>query len=70
MENLWTFDRHDFKEAVTLLLLNDTMEKDENDLEMKKLILLQFPSEVDMALWARELFNKRAKSMGKYKEIN
>lgn len=55
---IWVFDRYDFKEAVTLLLLNDTMEKDENDLELKKLISTQFPKDVDMTLWAMELFNK------------
>ena len=55
---MWKFDRSDFKQAVTLLLLNDIMEKDENDLEMKKLIRLQFGNDMEMLKWAVDLFEK------------
>ena len=55
---MWILDRHDLKDAVTLLLLNDKMEKDETDLELKKLICLQFESESDMKTWAMNLFDK------------
>ena len=57
-EGLWKFDRSDFKQAVTLLLLNDMMEKDENDLELKKLIRLQFENDMEMLKWAADLFDK------------
>ena len=57
-ENLWIFDRHDLKDAVTLLLLNDKMEKDEHDLELKKLIALQFENDPDMKTWAMNLYEK------------
>ena len=55
---MWKFDRSDLKQAVTLLLLNDIMEKDENDLEMKKLIRLQFGNDMEMLKWAVDLFDK------------
>ena len=55
---MWIFDRPDFKQAVTLLLLNDIMEKDENDLELKKLIRLQFENDMEMSKWAADLFDK------------
>ena len=55
---MWIFDRHDFKDAVTLLLLNDKMEKDENALELKKLICLQFENDSDMKTWAMNLYDK------------
>ena len=57
---MWFFDRHDLKEAVTLLMLNDKTEKDKNDLELKKLIRLQFDDEPDndMRTWAMEMFDE------------
>jgi len=53
---LWTFDQYHFKDAVTLLLLNHKREKDENDLELKKLISLPFDNAVDMKAWVTQLF--------------
>ena len=58
---IWKFDRPDFKEAITLLLLNDIKEQDENDLELKKLIRLQFKNDLDMLKWATDLFEKVCK---------
>ena len=55
---MWIFDRHDFKDATTLLLLHDKMEKDENDLELKKLLCLQFENDSDMKTWAMNLFDQ------------
>ena len=40
------------------LLLNHKREKDENDLELKKLISMQFDNEVDMKAWVSQLFEK------------
>jgi len=45
---LWEFDKNDFKEAITLLLLQDKLEADEDDLELKKLIEMQFQNDSDM----------------------
>ena len=47
-EKLWIFDQRHLKEAVTLLLLKDLNEKNETDLELKKLISLQFQNDSDM----------------------
>ena len=60
-EGIWKFDRPDFKEAITLLLLNDIKEQDENDFELKKLIRLQFKNDLDMLKWAADLFEKVCK---------
>ena len=61
MDITWKFDRVDFKEAITLLLLNDIKEKNENDLELKKLIRLQFETNTEMLEWAADLFEKVCK---------
>ena len=55
---LWVFDRYHLKDAITLLLLNDQQEKNEADLELKKLIFLQFENGTDVKLWAIDLFDK------------
>ena len=60
-KGLWVFNRNEMKDAVTLLLLNDKMEKDENDLELKKLIRSQFESDLKMMEWAADLFEKVCK---------
>ena len=39
-------------------MLNVKMEKDENDLELKKLIRLQFDNDWEMIRWAVNLFDK------------
>ena len=57
-DNLWVFDQNDFKDAVTLLLLNDKRESDENDLELKKLISMQFDNDSEMKIWIPDLFDK------------
>ena len=57
-DKLWIFDQHDLKDAVTLLLLNDLNEKNENDLELKKLISMQFDTDSDMKTWAMNFFDK------------
>ena len=54
--DLWVFDQYHFKDAVTLLFLNHHREKDEHDLELKKLISLYFNNEVEMITWVKELF--------------
>ena len=58
MEDIWIFDQRHFKDAVTLLLLNDQNEKEEMDLELKNLISLQFEKDLDLKVWAMELFDK------------
>ena len=56
--NLWIFDQSHFKEAVTLLLLNDKKEREYNDSELKKLISSQFGQDADMREWTVGLFDK------------
>ena len=46
------------KDAVTLLVLNDKEEKDENDLELKIIIRLQFENDLEMMEWAADIFDK------------
>ena len=54
---LWIFDQSHFKDAVTLLLLNDKREKEYDDLELKKLISSQFEKDSDMREWTVNLFD-------------
>ena len=58
MKDIWIFDKRHFKDAVTLLLLNDEDEKEETHLELKALITSQFNKELDMKTWAMDLFDK------------
>ena len=58
MKDIWIFDKHHLKDAVTLLLLNDEDDKKEIDLELKALITSQFEKELDMKAWAMDLFEK------------
>ena len=55
---LWVFDQYHLKDAITLLLLNHKHEKNETDLELKKLISLQFDNGLDMKIWAMDFFDK------------
>ena len=57
-DDIWEFDQLVFKDAMTVLLLNCKKEKNENDLELKKLISMQFETEMDMKIWAMELFDR------------
>lgn len=43
------------------MLLNDIKEKNEKDLELKKLIRLQFQNDMGMLKWAADLFQKVCK---------
>lgn len=40
------------------MLLNDKMEKDETDLELKKLISLQFENDSEMKTWVMNLYDE------------
>ena len=55
---LWIFDQYHLKDAITLLLLNHKHETNETDLELKKLISLQFDNGLDMKIWAMDFFDK------------
>ena len=55
---LWVFDQYHLKDAITLLLLNHQHEKNETDLELKKLINLQFENVSELQSWAIDLFDK------------
>ena len=56
--SLWIFDQSHFKEAVTLLILNDKKEQEYNDSELKELISSQFKQDADMREWIVDLFDK------------
>lgn len=56
-DNLWVFDQTDLKDAITLLLLNDLNEKIKHDLELKKLISMQFETDSDMKTWAMNFYD-------------
>ena len=43
---------------MTFLLLKDSTEKDENDLNLKKLIRLQFENDLQMLKWVVDLFDQ------------
>ena len=58
LKDIWIFDKRHLKDAVTLLLLNDEDDKEENDLELKALIACQFEKELDMKAWAMDFFDK------------
>ena len=58
MENFWNFDQSAFKDATTLILLNDPHEKIERDLELKKLITDQFNEISDLHFWIISNFDK------------
>ena len=60
---LWIFDYNHLKDATTLLTFNNLHEKNEHDLELKKLISLQFGNESDMKAWAMNLFDKVSRSI-------
>jgi len=54
----WVFDQYHLKDAITLLLLNHKQEKNQPDLELKKLISLQFENDSDLQSWAIDVFDK------------
>ena len=66
-EKLWIFDQRHLKEAVTLLLLKDLNEK--TDLELKKLISLQFQNDSDMKTWAINFYDS-VSFRNKYSEMS
>ena len=55
---LLAFDQDHFKDAITLLYLNDKRENSSIDLELKKLINLQFQAQSDTKIWVVNLFDE------------
>ena len=58
MDNFWTFGQSAFKDATTLILLNDQHEKSEIDLKLKNLIVNQFKKKSDLSFWVINNFDK------------
>ena len=56
--NFWTFDRADFKSAITCLMLNDDEEMDETSVKMKKLISKHLKTDKKLYDWARATFKQ------------
>ena len=57
-QSMWTFDRNDFKNAVTCLILYDEMEKDKLALQMKELISKQFETDKELTDWSKNIFKQ------------
>ena len=58
VNNLWTFNRVDFKNALMTLWLNDKDEKEDTILQMKDLISKHLPTNKKIGDWARDMFVK------------
>ena len=56
--NFWTFDRADFKSAITCLMLNDDEEMDETSVKMKELIAKHLKTDKKLYDWARATFKQ------------
>ena len=57
-QTVWTFDRDDFKSAVTCLILYDEKEKDKMALQMKELISKQFETDKELTDWSKDIFKQ------------
>ena len=57
-ELLWTFDRTDFKSAVTCLMLDDGEETDKTALQMKELISKHFENDKQLTDWSKDIFKQ------------
>ena len=55
---MWTFDRVDFKNAVTCLILHDEDEVDKTTLQMKELISKHFENDKELVDWSRDIFKQ------------
>jgi len=58
MNDFWRFDSSAFKDATTLILLNDPKETTKIDLELKNLIVDQFKDKSDLSLWIINNYDK------------
>ena len=56
--NFWTFNRTDFKSAITFLWLNDEEEMEETAIKMKELISKHFQSKKELVDWLEAVFNQ------------
>ena len=56
--NFWTFDRDDFKSAITSLWLSDEEEMDETAIKMKELISKHFQSKKELVDWLGVFFDQ------------
>ena len=56
--NFWTFNRTDFKSAITCLWLNDKEEMDETAIKMEELISKHFLSKMDLVDWLETFFDQ------------
>ena len=58
MENIWTFGQFTFKNATTLLLLENPTEETEIDRALKKMIDEQFEHISDLRAWVITNYDK------------
>ena len=57
-QTVWTFDRDDFKSAVTCLILDDKDEKDKTTLLMKELISKHFENDKQLTDWSKDIYKQ------------
>ena len=56
--NVWTFNRRDFKNSITYLILNDEQETDETSIKMRELISNHFQTDKELTDWSKEIFKQ------------
>ena len=57
-QQTWNFNRKDFKNAITSVLLNDDDAKNEIILKMVKVVRMHFDDEQEMFEWTKDIFQK------------
>ena len=61
-DNIWNFDEDMFYDATVTLARTKSNEKNDNILNLKKLIKSQFKDHVHLYTWANELYEKVCKT--------
>ena len=56
--SMWTFDRVDFKSAITCLILDDEDEMDKTELQMKELITKHFDNDKQLIDWSKDIYKQ------------
>ena len=57
-QTMWTFDRDDFKSAITCLILDDEDEMDKTELQMKELISKHFEKDKQLTDWSKDIYKQ------------
>ena len=57
-QTLWTFDRDDFKSAITCWILDDEDEMETTMLQMKELISKHFENDKQLIDWSKDIYKQ------------